>query len=149
MLTRIYRDYIELTRAEVESISALKGLSFVLAAQAFIIFLLFVGPDSRFSKPAAESPWWLGAKILYTNIEVWEIVFVVLSAIMVISTLAMYKVTYVTSITGVVWVLFGFAWVIGSFVTDQKELFGNGLLSLLVGAEHFSVARAWRAEGVE
>lgn len=149
MLTRVYRDYIELTKAEVESISSLKGLNLVLAAQAFVNFLLFVGPDSRFSKPAAESPWWLGTKIFYTSIEVWEIVFLLFSIIMVISTLAMYKVTYITSITGIVWVLFGFAWITGSFVTNQEFLFGNGLVSLLVGAMHFSIARAWRAEGVE
>ena len=73
----------------------------------------------------------------------------VLSIIMITSTLAMYKVTYVTSLTGVAWVLFGLTWVIGSFVTDQEVLFGSGLLALLVGAGHFSVARAWRAEGVE
>ena len=149
MLTRIYRDYLELTKAEAESISALKGMNFVLAAQAFVNFLLFVGPDSRFEKPVVNSPWWLGAKVLGTNVEVWEVVFVILSIIMVISTLAMYKVTYFTSLTGVAWVLFGLTWVIGSFVTDQEVLFGSGLLALLVGAGHFSVARAWRAEGVE
>lgn len=149
MLTRIYRDYIELTKAEAESISALKGLNFVLAAQAFVNFLLFVGPDSKFIKPAKESPWWLGAKILYTNIEIWEAIFVAMSIIMVVSTLIMHKVTYVTSIIGIVWVLFGFTWVTGSFVTSYGEIFGYGLFALLVGAGHFSVARAWRAEGVE
>lgn len=149
MWTRIYRDYLELSKAEAESISSLKGLNFVLAAQAFVYFILFIGPDSRFYKPVGDTPWWLATKMFGSNVEIWEVVFALLGAIMVISTLAMYKVTYITSLTGIVWVLFGFTWVLGSFVTDQEILFGSGLLSILIGASHFSVARAWRAEGVE
>lgn len=149
MWTRIYRDYLELSKAEAESISSLKGLNFVLSAQAFIYFILFAGPDSKFGKPVGETPWWLATKMLDSEVEIWEVVFALLGVIMVISTLAMYKVTYITSLTGIVWVLFGFTWVLGSFVTDQEILFGSGLLSILIGAGHFTVARAWRAEGVE
>lgn len=149
MFKEIYRDYTDLAKDEAESISALKGLNLILAAQAFVNYLIFIGSGTRFNKPAEESPWWLGAKLLYTDVEIWEAIFAALSVIMVISTLVMYKVKYVTSIVGMMWVLFGLAWVTGSFVADQDALFGRGLISLLIGASHFSVARAWRAEGVE
>lgn len=146
----IFRDYLDMRKQQAESISALRSISFMIAALGIARALLYGVPPHKEARPIEDKvPWWLGPEVPGTDIPAWVILFSLTSVLVVLSVVTMFKVKIALIVDGTMWMTWGSTWVVGSFIVPDGPWFGSGINAIFVGAICFGLARAWRAEGVD
>lgn len=132
---------------DVESVSALKSINYLMALQAAVIGFFFLGPNDFFLRPTSppDEPW---LTLTYFGVELWDVLFPLGAIILVVCTAILRRITIAHGFMALVWGMLGVAWSIGGVVNSPSHYFGVGIIGIFVSALHISIIRLWRAEGV-
>lgn len=141
-------NFAENQRNKPTTISAMKSFSYLQALQALVMGVAFIGPSKPFASVMnADRALWYA--LTYKNLEVWDIVFLLGAIFLLISTARLQRLKVAHAVMTLIWFVFGAIWVYAGIITDQSYLFGLGLLSVFIGAQHAVFIRALETEGVE
>ena len=146
-LNRVIIEYAKMKEIDVESVSALKSMNYLMALQAAVIGLFFLGPADFFLRPTSP-PDDLWLTLTYFGVEVWDILFPLGAIILVVCTAILRRVSMAHGFLALVWGVLGVVWSIGGVMNSPTHYFGVGIISIFISALHISIIRLWRAEGV-
>ena len=146
-LNRVIIEYAKMKEIDVESLSALKSMNYLMALQAAVIGFFFLGPGGFFLRPTSPpDDWWL--TLTYLGVELWDLLFPLGAIILVVCTAILRRMTMAHGLMALVWGLLGVVWSIGGVMNSPTYYFGVGIISIFISALHISIIRLWRAEGV-
>lgn len=132
-----------------ETIKSLRIVNNLMSVQSFVIAVLFWGPSSVFMRPTTPpDDTWLSLAFWGSGIEIWDFAFVIGAILLLLSTAALQWVGAAHGFLSVTWALLGTLWVIGGMFVAPSYLFGAGVFALFISAQHASMIRIWKAEGV-
>lgn len=80
---------------------------------------------------------------------IWDVLFPAAGIWLIVATFLTKGVIRAHMFAALVWLSMGTVWVTYSFMFRPDYVFGIGVLSIFVSAQHFVYARLWKAEGVE
>ena len=146
-LNKVIIEYAKMKEIDVESVSALKSMNYLMALQAAVIGLFFLGPADFFLRPTSP-PDDLWLTLTYFGVEVWDILFPLGAIILVVCTAILRRVSMAHGFLALVWGVLGVVWSIGGVMNSPTHYFGVGIISIFISALHISIIRLWRAEGV-
>ena len=146
-LNRVIIEYAKMKEVDVESLSALKSVNYIMALQAAIIGLFFLGPSNFFLRPTSPpDDSWL--TFTYFGVELWDILFPLGAITLAVCTAILRRISMAHGFMALVWGMLGVIWSIGGLMNSPSHYFGVGLVSIFISALHISIIRLWRAEGV-
>lgn len=146
-LNRVIIEYAKMREIDVESLSALKSMNYIMALQAAVLGINFLGPTNIFLRPTTPpDDWWL--TFTYFGVELWDILFPLGAIILVVCTAILRRISMAHGFLAFVWGTLGVVWSIGGLMNSPTHYFGVGLISIFISALHISIIRLWRAEGV-
>ena len=146
-LNRVIIEYAKMKEIDVESLSALKSMNYLLALQAAVIGFFFLGPANFFLRPTSP-PDDLWLTLTYFGVELWDLLFPLGAIILVVCTAILRRMTMAHGLMALVWGMLGVVWSIGGVINSPSHYFGVGIVSIFISALHISIIRLWRAEGV-
>ena len=147
-LNRVIIEYAKMKEIDVESLSALKSMNYLMALQAAVIGFFFLGPANFFLRPTSP-PDDLWLTLTYFGVELWDILFPLGAIILVVCTAILRRVSMAHGFLALVWGVLGVVWSIGGVINSPSHYFGVGIISIFISALHISIIRLWRAEGVD
>ena len=146
-LNRVIIEYAKMREIDVESLSALKSMNYIMALQAAAIGLVFLGPNDFFLRPTSppDDSW---ITLTYLGVELWDVLFPLGAIILVVCTAILRRVSMAHGLLALIWGTLGVVWSIGGVINSPTHYFGVGIISIFISALHISIIRLWRAEGV-
>lgn len=146
-LNKVIIEYAKIKEIDVESLSALKSMNYLMALQSAVIGLFFLGPNDFFLRPTSPpDDSWL--TFTYLGVELWDILFPLGATILAACTAILRRITMAHGFMALVWGTLGAVWSIGGVINSPSHYFGVGIVSIFLSALHISMIRLWRAEGV-
>ena len=146
-LNRVIIEYAKMKEIDVESLSALKSINYLMALQAAVIGLFFLGPADFFLRPTSppDDSW---ITFTYLGVELWDILFPLGAIVLAVCTAVLKRISMAHGFMALVWGMLGGVWSIGGLMNSPSHYFGVGIVSIFISALHISIIRLWRAEGV-
>lgn len=146
-LNQVIIEYAKMKEIDVESLSALKSMNYLMALQAAVLGINFLGPTNIFLRPISPpDDWWL--TFTYLGVELWDILFPLGAITLVVCTAILRNVSVAHGFMALIWGALGVVWSVGGVINSPTHYFGVGLISIFISALHISMIRLWRAEGV-
>lgn len=147
IMSRWLRSFADKHNGGDETLEGLKNISFLLGFNAIFIGSLFYGGDPVFP--------WVPARdvvdlwhIRPFGLGVWDVAFFIVGLWLIISTLSLRGVLRAHVFASFVWFVMGAVWVAYSLIHQPSYVFGIGVLSVFISAQHLIYAKIWKAEGV-
>lgn len=146
-LNRVIIEYAKMKEIDVESVSALKSINYLMSLQAAVIGLFFLGPADFFLRPTSPpDDSWL--TFTYFGVELWDVLFPLGAIVLAVCTAVLKRISMAHGFMALVWGMLGGVWSIGGLMNSPSHYFGVGIVSIFISALHISIIRLWRAEGV-
>lgn len=148
IVSRWLRSFADKHNGGDETLDGLKNIGHLLGFNAIFMGSFFYSSESLFSwvpQPSMIDLW----HIRPFGLGVWDVMFFIVGLWLIISTLWVRGVFRAHIFASLVWFVMGAVWVAYSFVYQPSYVFGIGVLSIFISAQHLIYARLWKAEGVE
>lgn len=148
IVSRWLRSFADKQNGGDETLDGLKNIGHLLGFNAIFMGSFSYSSESLFSWVPQSSMIDLW-HIRPFGLGVWDVAFFIVGLWLIISTLWLKGVFRAHIFASVVWFVMGAVWVAYSFVYQPNYVFGIGVLSVFISAQHLIYARLWKAEGVE
>lgn len=147
IIDRWLADFAERQRNIHEAVYLFRAMNYLLALQALLMGLAFIGPSRAFiNVKDHDSVLWYA--LSYGSVELWDIAFPVGSLFLIFATINMRRVGLAHRIMAAMWIAFGAIWVYSGMTTDMNYLFGLGILAVFIGFQHAIFVQVWESEGI-
>lgn len=146
-VSRGLRAYAERTEREDEALDSLKNMGYLLGFNSIFMGSFFYSNERFFAwtKDSTMLEWW---HIRPLGFAFWDVLFPAAGLWLMLSTMILKGVTKAHYFASAVWFSMGVIWVSYSLIYHPDYVFGTGILSLFISAQHLIYARLWKAEGV-
>ena len=148
LVSRWLRRFSDHHSGEDETVEGLKSISHLLGFNAIFMGSFFFGVRGILTWPDPGEMVGLW-HIDPLGLGIWDVLFPVAGIWLIVATFLMKGVVKAHMFSALVWLSMGVAWVTYSFLFQPDYVFGIGVLSIFVSAQHFVYTRLWKAEGVE
>lgn len=132
---------------EDDTVEGLKSLGYLLAFNTIFMGSFFFGGGGTFTWPVSKGMVGLW-HVDPLGFGIWNFLFPIAGIWLLASTVMMKGVIKAHLFSSLVWLAMGSVWIAYSLAVHPDYVFGIGVLSIFISAQHFVYARLWKAEGV-